>query len=94
MGSYRSTPQVTPEDILPVKQEAPQVLVYQGDIDENRNFGSRVMSFGWLPEGRSAFVDERVRQAVSLGYDRDLYQNVVLTGMPSDSKRVTLSTTF
>ena len=78
MGSYRSTPQVTPEDILPVKQEAPQVQVYQGDIDENRNFGSRVMSFGWLPEGRSPFVDERVRQAVSLGYDRDLYQNVVL----------------
>ena len=31
------------------------------------------MSFGWLPDGKAPFTDERVRQAVSMSYDRDLY---------------------
>jgi ABC-type transport system substrate-binding protein len=35
------------------------------------------MNFGWLPEGRSPFLDERVRQAVSMAIDRDLFIDTV-----------------
>jgi peptide/nickel transport system substrate-binding protein len=31
------------------------------------------MSFGWLPADKSPFLDERVRQAVSMSVDRDLH---------------------
>jgi peptide/nickel transport system substrate-binding protein len=70
MGNNGS-PQVRQEEILAVKAEEPRILIYQDDL---RAFlEARMMSFGWLPEGRSPFVDERVRQAISMSYDRDLY---------------------
>ena len=36
------------------------------------------MTFGRLPDGRSPFMDERVRQAFSMSWDRDLYIDAVL----------------
>lgn len=33
-------------------------------------------AFGWLPAGKSPFLDERVRQAVSMSYDRDTWLDV------------------
>ena len=89
MGSYSATPGVTPEDVLPVVREEPRILVYQGDL---RGTGS-AMYFGWLPEGRSPFVDERVRQALSMSWDRDLFLDTFLNitnfeaeGLPTETR--------
>ena len=72
MGSHSSTMGVAQEDILAVKKEEPRLNVYQGDLRGSGAVGS-VLSFGWLPAGKSPFLDERVRQAVSMAIDRDLY---------------------
>ncbi len=69
MGNYKNTPGVNSGDVLPVKKEEPRILVYQGDFVSP---GPR-RSFGWLPAGKSPFIDERVRQAVSMSWDRALF---------------------
>jgi peptide/nickel transport system substrate-binding protein len=74
MGSYSATPGVTPEDVLPVVREEPRIGIYQGEL---RGTGS-AMYFGWLPEGKSPFLDERVRQALSMAWDRDLFLDTFL----------------
>jgi peptide/nickel transport system substrate-binding protein len=71
-GSSGNTPQIRQEEILQVKRDEPRIQVYQGDMGG----GSTMLAFGWLPEGRSPFLDERVRQAVSMSIDRDLYLEV------------------
>jgi ABC-type transport system substrate-binding protein len=70
-GSH-GTGVIKPEDVLPVKREQPRISVYQGAL---RDAGSPVsrLAFGWQPDGRSPFMDERVRQAVSMSADRDLF---------------------
>jgi peptide/nickel transport system substrate-binding protein len=60
---------VKQEDILTVKREEPRLSVYQSILAG----ASSLQSFGWLPEGKSPFLDERIRQAVSMAIDRDLY---------------------
>jgi peptide/nickel transport system substrate-binding protein len=70
MGNNGS-PQVKQEEILSVKAEEPRILIYQDDL--KAFLEARMMSFGWLPEGKSPFLDERVRQAISMSWDRDLY---------------------
>jgi ABC-type transport system substrate-binding protein len=72
MGSHPGSSQVTQEDILSVKREAPALLIYEADL---RVLGFP-FNFGWLPEGQSPFLDERVRQAVSMAWDRDAYLDV------------------
>ena len=74
MGSHPGASQVTQEDILSVKREAPNIAVYEADL---RVLGFP-FNFGWLPTagGQSPFLDERVRQAVSMSWDRDLYLDV------------------
>ena len=70
MGNYKNTPGVNTEDVLPIKKEEPRILVYQGDYISP---GPR-RSFGWQPfNGKSPFTDERVRQAVSMSWDRALF---------------------
>jgi ABC-type transport system substrate-binding protein len=71
-GSYLSGPQITADDVLPTKRDDPRIQIYQGEYAGAGLIGSR-MGFGWLPEGKSPFVDERVRQAISLSWDRDAY---------------------
>jgi ABC-type transport system substrate-binding protein len=71
-GSYTSGPQITADDVLPTKRDEPRILVYKGPLSSAGIIGNRV-GFGWLPEGKSPFLDERVRQAISLSWDRDLY---------------------
>jgi peptide/nickel transport system substrate-binding protein len=70
MGSYSGSPGVTQEDLLLVKKEEPRLQIYQGDL---AILGSPIMrlEFGW--QGDSPFFDERVRQAVSMAMDRDLF---------------------
>ncbi len=70
-GGSNAAPKITPEDVLATKREVPQILIYAGGV---RAVGqARHLAFGWLPAGRSPFIDERVRQAVSMAIDRDLY---------------------
>jgi ABC-type transport system substrate-binding protein len=66
---FGTQPPIRGEDILPVKREQPLLSIYQ---DSFTTRGS-TQSFGWLPEGESPFLDERVRQAVSMTIDRDLF---------------------
>ncbi len=60
------------EDVLPLKREEPRIAVYQGDFNSAGVVGG-ILAFGWLPAGKSIFLDERVRQAFSLAMDRDVY---------------------
>jgi peptide/nickel transport system substrate-binding protein len=39
-------------------------------------FSGAALNFGWQPPGQSPFRDERVRQAVSMSWDRDIYIDV------------------
>jgi peptide/nickel transport system substrate-binding protein len=57
------------EDVVRVKEEEPRLLLFDTDIPNT----TQVMVFGQLPAGRSPFLDERVRQAVSMSWDRDLF---------------------
>ncbi|HLF78755.1 MAG TPA: ABC transporter substrate-binding protein [Dehalococcoidia bacterium] len=57
------------DDVLRVKSEEPKLLLYDTDIPNTTN----VLTFGLLPAGKSPFLDERVRQAVSMSWDRDLF---------------------
>jgi peptide/nickel transport system substrate-binding protein len=59
------------EDILTLKKDEPRILLYQKPMDTT--IPGTVMTFGHLPAGQSKFSDERVRQAVSMSWDRDLY---------------------
>jgi peptide/nickel transport system substrate-binding protein len=72
MGSDDSSGKVAPDDILPVKREEPRLSIYQSGFGEPFR---RLLGFGWLPlpSGKVPFFDERVRQAVSMSIDRDLY---------------------
>jgi peptide/nickel transport system substrate-binding protein len=60
---------VRPEDITAVKREEPRLQIYPTDLTPNTN----AFTFGMLPDGKSPFMDERVRQAVSMSWDRDLW---------------------
>lgn len=57
------------QDLMVTKQDEPRLDVYQTDFAANGN----IMVFGQLPEGESPFLDERVRQAISMGLDRDAW---------------------
>ena len=48
--------------------------------------------FGWLPEAKSPFLDERVRQAVSLSVDRDLWLDTVFNVTPFTSQGLPVET--
>jgi ABC-type transport system substrate-binding protein len=69
MGNYQNTPGVSSEDILTVKKEESRLLIYKSEFGRSNTR----RSFGWLPSGKSPFLDERVRQAVSMSVDRALY---------------------
>jgi peptide/nickel transport system substrate-binding protein len=71
MFGQSGAPRIRQEDILPLKREEPRIAIYQGDLLVSGGAGHQM--FGWLPEGRSPFLDERVRQAVSMAIDRDLF---------------------
>src|SRR5690606_28619982 len=62
------------EDALPLKQEVPDINLYQSDLNTAGVVGN-ILAFGWLPEGETPFLDERVRQAMSMAMDRTAYLN-------------------
>jgi len=73
-GSLSANTALKQEDVLFVKRDDPRILLYEGDLSSP---ATAVHNFGWLPEGKSVFVDERVRQAVSMAVDRDLFIDTV-----------------
>ena len=91
MGSHTSATQVAGEDVLPVKQEEPRILIYQGPL---RNAGSPVsrLGFGLLPDDKSPFLDERVRQAFSLAIERDLFLDTFFNISHFDSQGLSVDT--
>ena len=69
------------EDVIQLKQDKPDILIYRGDP-----FGfnpGNTIDFGGQPGGATPFKDERVRQALSMAYDRDLYIDVFNNVSPS-----------
>lgn len=70
-----TTTDIKPEDAIPLKQEEPRIGLYQGVLGQAGLVG-RSMNFGWV--GQSPFLDERVRQAVSMSWDRDLYMDTFM----------------
>jgi ABC-type transport system substrate-binding protein len=60
---------VRPEDILATKREIPALRLYVTEV----NGASHRYFFGQRPGNASPFKDERVRQALSMAQDRDLY---------------------
>jgi peptide/nickel transport system substrate-binding protein len=55
------------EDILPLKRDLPQLIMRQGSFN-------RLWFNSWFGyQGTNVFKDERVRQAWSMSYDRDLW---------------------
>ena len=86
---------VKAEDVLSLKREVPALTLYQTDFFSGASADSRTLTtgFGWLPEDKSPFLDERVRQAYSLSLDRELWLDVVLNlaafrdeGLPVETK--------
>src|SRR5262249_33909312 len=58
------------EDITTIKRDQPQILIYSEGVSL---INQDTLTFGLLPDGKSPFRDERVRQAMSMAEDRDLY---------------------
>jgi ABC-type transport system substrate-binding protein len=63
------------EDILTVKNQVPDIGLYQSDVVV---LGQQTV-FGWKPEpaAKTPFRDQRLRQAYSMALDRDLMIDVV-----------------
>ncbi len=71
--AFDYTTGVTPEDVIATKRERMDLSLYQLPILVGPRLPIHSIDFGWLPEGKSPFLDQRVRQAVSYGLDRDLW---------------------
>lgn len=63
---------VRQEDILATKRGTPQLKMY---AEKPQSIApGQIVTFGWLPtEANKPFKDERVRQALSMSYDRELF---------------------
>jgi peptide/nickel transport system substrate-binding protein len=70
-GGGGSPPQ---EIMLDIKNDQPKLDLYVSDFTPSRN----VLSFGLTPgsDGKAPFLDERVRQALSMSWDRDTFIDV------------------
>jgi len=60
---------VPPESVMQIKRDAPQIGLYQTDIN---NVGVSIF-FGFKVGDKAPFKDVRLRQAFSMAMDRDLY---------------------
>jgi ABC-type transport system substrate-binding protein len=59
------------EDVLQLKKDVPQLELYQGEIAQQ----TYSAFFGWNPAlgAKTPFRDRRMRQALSMSWDRDLF---------------------
>src|SRR5678815_3076707 len=60
---------VRQEDILPTKRDIPALNLYA--IDPPTQYG--IFRFGWNPAKKTPFRDKRLRQALAISIDRDLW---------------------
>jgi ABC-type transport system substrate-binding protein len=60
---------VRQEDILPTKRDVPALNLYT--IDPPTQYG--IFRFGWNPAKKTPFRDKRLRQALAMSIDRDLW---------------------
>jgi ABC-type transport system substrate-binding protein len=98
-GSYFSGPQIAGEDVIPTKKQEEKIQIFQGEMAAAGLIAAR-LSFGWM--GESPFIDERVRQAVVLSWDRPLYMETFYNlkkfeaeGLPVETRyRTALVPTF
>jgi ABC-type transport system substrate-binding protein len=63
---------VLADDVLNTKQDVPELELYQTPVTANVN----AVFFGWRPTASNPFRDVRLRQALSMTIDRDLYIEV------------------
>ena len=71
MYTYASTTSaVRGADVLPLKRDVPQLQIYESPPTD---MSIRSLAFGILPAGRNPLADERVRQAISMSWDRDAW---------------------
>jgi peptide/nickel transport system substrate-binding protein len=69
--AYSNTNAVQAEDIVPLKREVADILIYASEPTATT---VRSLVFGWPPtDANKPFKDERVRQAVAMTWDRDAY---------------------
>jgi len=72
---YDLTTNIRAEDVLATKKDVPALKMYaaqQGNVAPGQ-----VVVFGWQPtDANKPFKDERVRQALSMSYDREAYIDV------------------
>jgi peptide/nickel transport system substrate-binding protein len=71
-GNILTYLQIRGEDVLSTQSEAPNLQIYSAPVAVSE----QKTAFGWLPAGGTPFQDERVRQALSMSYDRDLWIDV------------------
>ena len=71
-GNILTYLQIQGEDVLSTQKDAAELLIYGSDIAVTE----QKTTFGWLPAGQTPFQDERVRQALSMSYDRDAWIDV------------------
>jgi peptide/nickel transport system substrate-binding protein len=78
------------EDMLDTKREIPSLVLHQGDVSVSllRFF------FGWkaVPPDKTPFRDERVRQAFSMSWDRDLWIDVFYNIQKYEQEGIPLET--
>src|SRR5690606_1622268 len=88
--AYSNTSTVQAKDLLPLKREVQEILLYASEPTATT---VRSLVFGWLPtEENKPFKDERVRQAISMTWDREAYvgaftnaDNFLAEGLPVTS---------
>ena len=65
---------ITNEDILSSKDEDSKLNMHMLGVNSSSGFGW----FGWNPELETPFRDQRLRQALSMSWDRDLWLDTFL----------------
>ncbi len=64
---------VTQEDVITTKKDIPELLLR---LASNVSTTWRRAHFGWNQPGNEIFRDDRVRRAISMSWDRDLFDRV------------------
>ena len=92
-GNIHYLAAVRAEDLLTIKKDEPRINIVPSIVLLPVSQATDHFTFGLLPDGKSPFLDERVRQAVSMSWDRDLYIEVFHNisefekqGLPQESR--------
>ena len=87
-GNVHIWPEIRAEDVITLKRDEPGIMLYETDFIPT----TTVWTFGHLPVGNNKFQDERVRQAVSMSWDRDLFNLAKYNVDTFESEGVTVRT--